>query len=108
VINKAKYDSLSPEDQKILKDEADKVPGFSIGVLTKPSTLVTQLCDEGVPYYAATPADLQALASATQPVYAQYTKDPQTKRFVDQIKQMKSEAGPPPAAPPPPAKCLAK
>ena len=47
VMNQAKWDALTADQQKIITDAAAKVPGFSIEIFTAPSALPATLCSEG-------------------------------------------------------------
>jgi tripartite ATP-independent transporter DctP family solute receptor len=104
IMNKAKFDSLSPDQQKAITDAAAMVPHFSITIFTMPKTdLVKTLCGEGLKFAVAAPADVAAMVNATKPVYTQFEKNAQTKQFVTEIQALKAkQAAPPPPAPLPP------
>jgi TRAP-type C4-dicarboxylate transport system substrate-binding protein len=107
IMNKAKFDSLSADQQKAITDAAALVPDFSITIFTNPTgpNLVTTLCDEGLKFAVAKPEDVAAMVAATEPVYAQFEGNADTKRFVTEIKALKAKQ-PPAAAPAPlPAGC---
>ena len=108
IMNKDKFDSLSDDQKKAIQDAAALVPDFSIKIFTEPTTnLVQTLCDEGLKFAVAAPADVAAMVEATKPVYTQFEKDAQTKQFVSEIEALKAQQ-PPPAAPAPlPAGCAA-
>ncbi len=55
VMNQAKFDGLTPEQQKWITDAAKEVPGFSISIFTDPkNNLIPTLCDEGLKFATAT------------------------------------------------------
>jgi TRAP-type transport system periplasmic protein len=97
VMNQAKFDALTPDQQNILVTEAKKVPGFSIDFFSKPSALPKTLCDEGMKFSVASPADLASFDKVSQAVIAQMSKDPTTKGYIDQIEKLKSALPAPPA-----------
>jgi tripartite ATP-independent transporter DctP family solute receptor len=108
IMNKAKFDSLSEDQQKAIQDAAALVPDFSIKIFTEPTTdLVKTLCDEGLKFAVAAKEDVAAMVEATKPVYAQFQKDPDTDKFVTAIQDLKAQEGPPPAPAPLPAGCAA-
>jgi tripartite ATP-independent transporter DctP family solute receptor len=109
IMNKAKFDSLSSDQQKAITDAAALVPNFSITIFTQPTgpSLVTTLCKEGLKFAAATPADIQAMQAATQSVYTQFEKNAQTKQFATEIQALKDKQAPPPPPAPLPAGCAA-
>ena len=55
------------------------------------------LCRRGVRFLTATPADVAALRRAVRPVYHQLERDPQTRRYLQQIQAMRQEISPEPA-----------
>jgi TRAP-type transport system periplasmic protein len=109
IMNKAKFDSLSADQQKAITDAAALVPNFSIEIFTKPATdLVQTLCDEGLKFAVAKAEDVAAMIEATKPVVSRFENESaDTKRFVAAIQQLKDQQGPPPPPPPLPAGCAA-
>ena len=108
IMNKAKFDGLSADQQKAITDAAALVPDFSIKIFTEPTTnLVTTLCGEGLKFAVATPEDIAAMVNATKPVYTQFEKNADTKRFVTAIEALKAKQGAPPPPAPLPAGCAA-
>jgi TRAP-type C4-dicarboxylate transport system substrate-binding protein len=98
VMNQAKFDALTPDQQKIIKDAAAKVPGFSIDFLLKPSQLPKTLCSEGMKFSIASAADVAAFGKvATAETAALAAKNATTKGYIDQIEKLKSALGPAPA-----------
>jgi tripartite ATP-independent transporter DctP family solute receptor len=109
IMNKAKFDGLSADQQKAITDAAALVPAFSIEIFTKPATdLVKTLCDEGLKFAVAQPADVAAMAAATKPVVDRFSaQSADTKRFVAAIEALKANQAPAPAPAPLPAGCAA-
>jgi TRAP-type C4-dicarboxylate transport system substrate-binding protein len=105
VMNQAKFDALTPDQQNILVSEAKKVPGFSIDFFSKPSALPKTLCGEGMKFSVASDADLTAFGKASQAVIAQLSKNATTKGYIDQIEKLKSALPAPPAPAPLPQGC---
>ena len=65
VINKAKYDSLTPEQQTALTDAAANITETSIKIFTTPGSTVAQdLVNCGIVYKYATKADIAGIAKA--------------------------------------------
>jgi TRAP-type C4-dicarboxylate transport system substrate-binding protein len=106
IMNKDAFDGLSADQQKAITDAAALVPAFSIKIFTEPTTnLVQTLCDEGLKFVVATPGDVAAMVTATKPVYAQFEKNADTKRFVTEIEALKANQPTPTPPPPLPAGC---
>ncbi|MGD9697378.1 MAG: TRAP transporter substrate-binding protein [Thermoleophilia bacterium] len=100
VINQSAFDDLSADQQKILTDEAAKLPGISLDIFNAPSDLPKQLCDEGVKFAIAGAADLADFKKASAAAVAELSKDAETKGYIDQITALKDAL---PAAPAPAA-----
>ena len=108
VINQAAYDGLSADQQKILVDEAAKLPALSLEIFNAPSDFPKTVCDNGMKFVIASDAALADFAKASTAAIAELSKDAATKGFIDQIQTIK-DGLPPPAAPPPlPAGCVAQ
>ena len=105
VMNQAKWDALTADQQKIITAAAAKVPSFSIGIFTAPSTLPATLCSEGLKFAIASDSDLSAFASVSKTVIADLSKNAQTKSYIDQIQALKNALPAPPAPAPLPKGC---
>lgn len=99
-VNKAKFDSLSAEDQKIITDAAAKVPAKSIEIVSTASNLPQQLVDCGLKFVTATPDQVTALQNKAKTAYTELSKDPTTGEFLTQIQELKASTPAPPAPPP--------
>ena len=108
VVNQSVWDGLTAEQQGWITEAADKVPGFSIDIFEAPSDLVQTLCSEGVKFAAATPQQLAALTEAAQPVLEQFSQDPETAGYIEQIQALKDALPAPPAPAPLPEGCAAE
>lgn len=105
VMNQAKWDALSADQQKTITTAAAKVPDFSIGIFTAPSDLPATLCSEGLKFAIASDADLAAFGKVSKTVITELSKNAETKKYIDQIQTLKDGLGPPPAAAPLPKGC---
>lgn len=99
-VNNAKFESLSEEDQELIRTAAAKVPAKSIEIVSASSTLPQQLVDCGVQFVTASPEDVSALQAQAETAYAELGKDETTKGFIADIQALKEET-PAPDAPPP-------
>lgn len=99
-VNKAKFDSLSADDQAIITDAAAKVPAKSIEIVSASSNLPQSLVDCGIQFVSATPANVTQLQNAAKKAYTELSQDDTTAEFLTQIQELK-DSSPPPAAPPP-------
>lgn len=106
VMNQSAFDGLSAEHQKILTDEAAKLPGISLDIFTAPSELPQTLCDEGITFVIASDQDLAQFGKASQAAIAELSKDEATKGFIDQIAAIKEGLPAPPAPAPLPEGCV--
>ena len=92
------FAGLTPGQQRILRQAvAAVVPAQTTDTRTgERREGVEELCRGGrVRFLTASPADLAALR--VQPVYDQLERDPQTRRFIEQIAAMRREVAPEPA-----------
>ncbi len=105
-MNTDKWNSLSSEQQGWISDAASQIDDESIKILTNPdSTLVADLCDAGMKFGTATPADQAALRKGVDSVYEKYSATEPTGGFIAAIEQVKADAPAPPAPAPYPDGC---
>jgi TRAP-type C4-dicarboxylate transport system substrate-binding protein len=97
VMNQAKWDALSADQQSTITAAAEKVPGFSIGIFTAPSELPATLCSEGLKFAVASDADVSAFNKVSQSVITELSKNAETKGYIDQIQALKDALPAPPA-----------
>lgn len=105
VANKAAFDGLSEDDQKVLTDVAAGIPGFSIEIFTNPApdapNFVKNLCDKGMTFAIASAENQAALQEAAQAGIDKLSEaDAETGEFIKRIQEVK-DGLPDPAAPPP-------
>ena len=83
--------SLTPAQRDILRQAAtaDLAPETQV-VRDNEGADTAILCRRGLHFLTASPADLLALRQAVQPVYDQLQRDPQTRRYIQQIAAMSS------------------
>lgn len=110
VINKAQWDKLSADQQKILQDAGANLAKNSIeGVFINPPPTATNfvkvLCDAGMTFATAGDANRKALAAAAKPALDELAADSEVGGFLKQIQDAKAAAAPPPAPAPLPAGC---
>ena len=110
VINKAQWDKLSADQQKILQDAGKNLAKGSIeGVFINPpagaTNFVKVLCDAGMTFAIAGDANRAALTAAAKPAVDALAADPDAGPFVKQIQDAKAAAPAPPPPPPLPAGC---
>jgi len=101
VINEAKFGQLSQGQQDILRQAAIETRDWGVKVMADPDQEATRFCEEGGTVVNATEKNLAAIRAATQTVYTDLEKDPETKSFIDRIRDLKANS----AAPTPVAAC---
>lgn len=92
LMNKAKFDGLTPEQQKVLKDAAVQtvLPQIQDLQAYDDALQAKQEKDDGMIYTEMTPELKAALRAATKPVTEAYAaKDPKIKAFVDAVEKMR-------------------
>jgi TRAP-type C4-dicarboxylate transport system substrate-binding protein len=102
--NSERLSSLSDEQRGWLQQAARDAAENSVGAAQERDSFVAHSCAAGAHFVTATPADLAAMRRAFGPVYQSLGQDRQTRRFVDQIQQLKT-ATPPGAGFDIPPKC---
>jgi TRAP-type C4-dicarboxylate transport system substrate-binding protein len=91
-MGKAKYDSLTPKQQAVLREAAlAAVPEALAGARAEDDEAALQLCRRGVTFAVASDSDLAELRRALEPVYAELTADQETKSNIDAIISLKTE-----------------
>jgi len=90
--------SLTPAQRRILRQAAadDLAPDSQV-VRDNEGADTAILCRRRLHFLTASPADLLALRRAVQPVYDQLQRDPQTRRYIQQIAAMRQKVSPEPA-----------
>ena len=92
VMGNEAYDSLTKEQQSVLRDAADAaIPKALEASRAEDEEAVATLCRRGMSFATASESDLAALRTALGPLYAQLTSDPETRSFVDAIASLKEE-----------------
>lgn len=110
VINKAQWDKLSADQQKILTDAGKNLAKNSIeGVFINPppdaTNFVKTLCDAGMTFATAGEANRTALAEKAKPALDALSGDTETADLLKKIQDAKTAMGPPAAPPALPAGC---
>jgi TRAP-type C4-dicarboxylate transport system substrate-binding protein len=102
VVNKAKWDSLSEEQQTAIQGAADKAPAKSLEIVGARSTLPQDLVNCGMTFVNASAADKSALQREAQAAVTALSQDATTGDFIKEIQALKEAqpaGGAPPAAP---------
>ncbi|HEX2392179.1 MAG TPA: TRAP transporter substrate-binding protein [Solirubrobacterales bacterium] len=96
-VNKAKWDSLTADQQASITAAAAKIGPASIELFSQPSTFPQDLVNCDVNFHYATPAQLGQLVTAGQTAIPELPASAQA--YVTQIEDLK-DSMPPPAKPP--------
>jgi hypothetical protein len=97
LINKAKFEELSPEDQQILRTATDGLRAGSLEDLgAEDQEALKMLCKTDIRFPVAKPADLRALEAAVSSVHQGLRADPDTARWIDEIAGLKVAVAAPP------------
>jgi len=94
-INRAYWNTLSKEEQGILRKAANLVPAKSIGIVSAPSALPQSLVNCGVKFLKASPAEVKKFQTAGKTAYATLSRDATTKQFIKSIQKLKAQFKPP-------------
>ena len=106
VVNQDKFDSLSEEQQNILREVGAELGAFSINIFLQPSDIPQTLCDEGIQFAISTPEQLTELRTAGESAIEQLSADETTAGFITRIQEVKAGLGDPPAPAPLPEGCV--
>ena len=108
VMNQSVFNSLTPQQQTILKNAAKDLPAYSISVVSGGATVANvpaALCARGVTYHVLSASARKAMLKAEQPVYKKFEKNKQIASFISQIQKLKAKpifrSGAPTDSPPP-------
>lgn len=96
--NSDRYRSLDDEQRRVIRDAAADALHYALAHHPPDSDLAKGYCYDRRRITFATPADVHVLVEKEQPVYRWLESDPQTKRFIEQIKALKRTTPPDPAA----------
>ena len=81
VMGKEAFESLTDEQQSALRDAAAAaIPEALAASRAEDEEAAPMLCRRGLTFAAASESDLAELRTALEPVYAELTSDPETKR----------------------------
>ena len=90
VMGKAAFDALSDDQQEILRDAAqDAIPGALEASRAEDVEGAAVVCKRGLRFAEASEADLRALRTTVQPVYAAIAATPAGKDGLEQIMRLK-------------------
>jgi TRAP-type C4-dicarboxylate transport system substrate-binding protein len=95
IINAAVFGRLTHSQRQILLAAGrEAVSGELLQTAHDQQVGLSNLCSERFPLVTATTADLAALRTAVQPVYQRMERNPLTKRWITQIRRMRTSAAP--------------
>jgi TRAP-type C4-dicarboxylate transport system substrate-binding protein len=102
IANPGRLAKLTPQQREWLQQAAGEAAARSTGMVDTDQRLMDSLCGSGARFASASPANIAKLRTAFAPVYASLDQDPQTRKFIGQIQQLKQRtpAGPALAIPP--------
>jgi TRAP-type transport system periplasmic protein len=99
VINERSFDALSKRQKQALTGAAGAAVAPTLKAFAGLDAQTTQvLCRRGLRLVSASGSDVSALRAAVQPVYAALARDPETRKAIAEIQNMKSGLGPAGAA----------
>lgn len=81
--------ALTEQQRRWLQQAARDAATKAAPLADRDVQLLREICTSGGRFANASPADLGALQAAFAPVYASLQQDPQTKRFIEQIRTLK-------------------
>ncbi|MFN8110245.1 MAG: TRAP transporter substrate-binding protein [Thermoleophilia bacterium] len=90
-INKAKFNSLSAADQKVLTDAASQLADTSLSIVSAPSVLPQKLVNCGVQFLKASPSDLKKFGKAADKGIALLSRDKTNAKFITAIQKLKAK-----------------
>jgi TRAP-type C4-dicarboxylate transport system substrate-binding protein len=91
VMNTARYDALSEDQQAILREAARYARDGSIDELPGTADSAQEYCANGGRIVLAAEADLGGFTNAAAPVYRDLERDPATKLQIEAIRALKEE-----------------
>jgi TRAP-type C4-dicarboxylate transport system substrate-binding protein len=97
-INRAFYNSLSRTEQTALRTAANLVPAYSIGLVSRRSTLPQDLVNCGVRFKYARNSEVLKLQALGRRAYASLSRDATTRQFITAIQRIKADFKPPKVA----------
>ncbi|QQZ10146.1 DctP family TRAP transporter solute-binding subunit [Heyndrickxia vini] len=75
-MNKKKFDSMSPDDQKIIKEAAKNANEYQIKLAREQEEKqIQELKDSGMEFYYPTDAEIEQFKKASENIYKTYEKD---------------------------------
>ena len=89
IADSDRLSSLTKDQRAWLSRAADEAVERSRQLANQDAVLAAEGCADGARFANAPPADLDALRQALAPVYAELSKDPQTRTFIDRIEALK-------------------
>ena len=92
VMGKSAFDSLTTQQQSILRDAAEAaIPASLAASRAEDDEVAPVLCRRGMTFAVASAGDLAELRKALEPVYAELAADPETKSAIEAITGLKTE-----------------
>ena len=100
VINTETFDDLTDEQREILRNAALATRDWAISATVPDGDLARQFCEVGGRVVVASDAEVASLVQEVDDVYTELEADPDTKRFIERIRDLSAEVGAAPALEP--------
>ena len=100
VINTETFDDLTDEQREILRNAALATHDWAISATVPDGDLARQFCEVGGRVVVASDAEVASLVQEVDDVYTELEADPDTKRFIERIRDLSAEVGAAPALEP--------
>ena len=100
VINTGTFDDLTDEQREILRNAALATRDWAISATVPDGDLARQFCEVGGRVVVASDAEVASLVQEVDDVYTELEADPDTKRFIERIRDLSAEVGAAPALEP--------
>ena len=90
VMNRRAFDELSPAQQDVLRRAGQDVFGPQLARIEETEReAIKAVCQRGLEFVTASPADVAALRAAVQPVYDELERDPWTRQLIGDIRRLR-------------------
>jgi TRAP-type C4-dicarboxylate transport system substrate-binding protein len=100
VINTDAFDELGDDQRQVLREAADATLAWAVESFVSDKAGAAAYCAHAGSVINVPQADIDALVTKADPVYETLTRDPATKRLIEQIQAIKAELPATPALTP--------
>ena len=92
VMNRRVFDELSSPQQDVLRRAGQDVFGRQFARIEETEReAIEAVCQRGLEFVTASPADVAALRAAVQPVYVELERDPGTRKLIGEIGRLRRQ-----------------